>query len=910
SISTEAPSATPSSEPTCSPSYVPTPVSCPAELRAVAAFECPVEYDIENCATASLQVGDLCEGDGECGTSDINNCEADSDIYVVVIKYYSPTYAPTTSYVHCRYRLLAHYRAPRRPRSVVFFFTSRLRAQDLVSIVLRSHTLAHDVWTHGASDLRADDDADGDATHTRANDVWTHDDSDLRADHRADGDATYALANDVWTHGASNLRADHRADGDATYALANDIWTHGASNLRADDDADTDATYALANDIWTHNGPNLRADDDADTDATSSDFTNYRSIRESHNGSHLRAHPVPYDFDAADGHADAHCADHGHAHRELVVVQARRPREGLFLGCRMPTPCPSTFTPTEMTCPLLVAITNASDCPTAANASSLPICDSVHQLQVGDYCLGDGHCNTDTLIDNCGTNDVYVVRAVTLEPTNMPSLSSTPTPRPSDTMFPTEMTCPLLVAITNASDCPTAANASSLPICDSVHLLQVGDYCLGDGHCNTDTLIDNVVSPSRVSNVSWSIFSTATTRGRRALVAASTTILSSSIEFAMSEILVESLVDDDDDDGSLVDVVATMLANASSSGALGAALNATNSTELADAFLAENTASSAASNTIVVGVATVAPSTSVPSFEPSMLPTPKRSVSSPTSKPTAVPKPVPTSVPTTSSPSISPTSLPPTTGTPSKVPTLGPSKRPTPNPSTARPTPTRSTPKPTSAPTVSLPPTLSGGGKKKKSDDDGLGAGVITAIVVGIVAFLLCVAVALYVLKNKSDEKKRDTYDGPKSSIDDAAYNPASGYDDDDDKTWTDSRRGDKTSDVEMVRDRDRYDDYSKDEAVTPFHARGEHYGDEDDPMVDDDEYDDPNDPHQARNPIKSQADYDDEDDDEDEYQPAVIPDDEADLEADLDQELVPVDGYDGGGYDDNKRNNDRSDSF
>ncbi|KAJ8609113.1 hypothetical protein CTAYLR_006048 [Chrysophaeum taylorii] len=207
-------------------------------------------------------------------------------------------------------------------------------------------------------------------------------------------------------------------------------------------------------------------------------------------------------------------------------------------------------------------------------------------------------------------------------------------------------------------------------------------------------------------------------------------------------------------------------------------------------------------------------------------------------------------------------------------------------------------------------PTRRGGGKKKKSDDDGLGAGVITAIVVGIVAFLLCVAVALYVLKNKSDEKKRDTYDGPKSSIDDAAYNPASGYDDDDDKTWTDSRRGDKTSDVEMVRDRDRYDDYSKDEAVTPFHARGEHYGDEDDPMVDDDEYDDPNDPHQARNPIKSQADYDDEDDDEDEYQPAVIPDDEADLEADLDQELVPVDGYDGGGYDDNKRNNDRSDSF
>jgi len=56
---------------------------CPAQLTPVSAAECPVVKDIAHCKTG-LQVGDLCEGDGECGTArDLDNCGRDWDIYRV-----------------------------------------------------------------------------------------------------------------------------------------------------------------------------------------------------------------------------------------------------------------------------------------------------------------------------------------------------------------------------------------------------------------------------------------------------------------------------------------------------------------------------------------------------------------------------------------------------------------------------------------------------------------------------------------------------------------------------------------------------------------------------------------------------------------------------------------------------------
>ncbi|KAH8098753.1 hypothetical protein JL720_1716 [Aureococcus anophagefferens] len=50
------------------------PASCPG-LEAVASDGCPADADLVTCDDASLQPGDLCEGDGECGTDKkLNNC--------------------------------------------------------------------------------------------------------------------------------------------------------------------------------------------------------------------------------------------------------------------------------------------------------------------------------------------------------------------------------------------------------------------------------------------------------------------------------------------------------------------------------------------------------------------------------------------------------------------------------------------------------------------------------------------------------------------------------------------------------------------------------------------------------------------------------------------------------------------
>ena len=55
-----------------------TPVDTCNEIEAVTADECPVWLDLVDCSTLCLEVGDLCEGDGECGTDDhLNVCTND-----------------------------------------------------------------------------------------------------------------------------------------------------------------------------------------------------------------------------------------------------------------------------------------------------------------------------------------------------------------------------------------------------------------------------------------------------------------------------------------------------------------------------------------------------------------------------------------------------------------------------------------------------------------------------------------------------------------------------------------------------------------------------------------------------------------------------------------------------------------
>ena len=61
---------------------------CPA-LRPVNSSTCPPDLDLlDPCDTYGLRDGDLCEGDGECGTSKyLDNCVTDdtrADVYEVV----------------------------------------------------------------------------------------------------------------------------------------------------------------------------------------------------------------------------------------------------------------------------------------------------------------------------------------------------------------------------------------------------------------------------------------------------------------------------------------------------------------------------------------------------------------------------------------------------------------------------------------------------------------------------------------------------------------------------------------------------------------------------------------------------------------------------------------------------------
>ncbi|KAK7232024.1 hypothetical protein SO694_00031046 [Aureococcus anophagefferens] len=86
-------------DPTAAPSTpAPSPVVC-AEVREATSDECPDDADLAPCSTIGLEVGDLCESDGECGLDhDLDNCEyggeQNADIYVVVG---APSAAPSAA---------------------------------------------------------------------------------------------------------------------------------------------------------------------------------------------------------------------------------------------------------------------------------------------------------------------------------------------------------------------------------------------------------------------------------------------------------------------------------------------------------------------------------------------------------------------------------------------------------------------------------------------------------------------------------------------------------------------------------------------------------------------------------------------------------------------------------------------
>ena len=63
-------------------------VTCGAlTLRPAFSYECPADGDIGNCNAAGLSVGSLCEADGECGTSELDNCGYGYDIYMVASNF-------------------------------------------------------------------------------------------------------------------------------------------------------------------------------------------------------------------------------------------------------------------------------------------------------------------------------------------------------------------------------------------------------------------------------------------------------------------------------------------------------------------------------------------------------------------------------------------------------------------------------------------------------------------------------------------------------------------------------------------------------------------------------------------------------------------------------------------------------
>lgn len=505
----------------------------------------------------------------------------------------------------------------------------------------------------------------------------------------------------------------------------------------------------------------------------------------------------------------------------------------------------------------------------------------------------------------------------TLAPTSMPTVTETPTvsPMPSIRPSPLPTSLPTSVPTSVPTPWPTPwptvlPSADQLPA-PTAHgtfvstalrfdngTLETTTMALDASHNITGALAEAmnaalptlVVAPGRVVRVAWNVDEPQEedAKNRRRLEEEEEAeVFASTIEFAVSEPLLESLVGNDLD--ALLDLVAESIVNVSIDGTMRNALNQTSEPQLAEAFLDGLTAATAAEDTRLVDVTDVP--TSSPVFnEQTAFPTtavPSTLAPSVSTPPSPIPssfEPVPSTVPSsptpsTASPSLAPSTVPPSL-TPSTVPpTIVPSTAmpitsvPTRSPITSAPT-LRRTPTPTLAPVV---PAGGGGGKKSSSND---GANFVVLIVLVVVAAVVLSCLVCYVCTRKNEQDgSYDFLAGRRRPVDDESFSEetalgAQGYDDQ--RTWS----VDGGKDIEMS-------DGSKWEE-DPTSRGGRSYDDYDESD------DDPNNPHESHNPVMRHAARDFADDDfsyggggdhdEDKEEPEDF-DEDGDVEADLDQD-------------------------
>jgi len=124
-------------------------------------------------------------------------------------------------------------------------------------------------------------------------------------------------------------------------------------------------------------------------------------------------------------------------------------------------------------------------CPTNMTSTKAPNCANPN-LKPGQYCEGDGECNSDSNLNNCnGLYDVYKIVATPPKKDSSKSICSAgkscgrclhASPKCTGTSCPT--TCPV-----------NMLNAKSPP-CSSPNV-KVGDFCEGDGECGTSSSLNN-----------------------------------------------------------------------------------------------------------------------------------------------------------------------------------------------------------------------------------------------------------------------------------------------------------------------------------------------------------------------------------------------------------------------------------
>lgn len=139
-----------------------------------------------------------------------------------------------------------------------------------------------------------------------------------------------------------------------------------------------------------------------------------------------------------------------------------------------PTPAPilggcGGSPPTTATLPVPTRAPGCPDalypsCPSGVTASNLPPCDD-DNLVPGDYCASKaGECGTDINLDNCGTFDVYAVSQCIYSASGG--------------------------LLKPAKYCPSSSTMEIMPNCADPHL-HYGEYCEGDGECETSNDLDN-----------------------------------------------------------------------------------------------------------------------------------------------------------------------------------------------------------------------------------------------------------------------------------------------------------------------------------------------------------------------------------------------------------------------------------